>query len=142
MPPNTIDAQIRARIESFTHELAELVKQAAVESVQEALSSSTPARRTRKAGGRPRPTKTAKRVSSRSRRRSPEQIKATGKKILAHVKSNQGHRLEEISAALKTASKDLKRPVANLLGAKTLKTRGQKRGTKYFAGGKRGPAKK
>ena len=56
------------------------------------------------------------------------------KTILAHVKSNQGHRLEEISAALRTPSKDLKRPVALLLETKKLKKRGQKRGTKYFAG--------
>ena len=137
MPPSTIDAQIRARIESFTHELAELVKRAALESVQDALNGGTPTRRTKKARGRPRATKPAKRASSRSGRRSPEQIEAMGKKILAHVKANQGHRLEEISAALKIASKELKRPVSTLMEAGKLRTEGQKRGTKYYAGGKR-----
>ena len=100
MPKRTIDAQIRARIESFTHELAALVKQVAVESVQDALKSGKPTRRTKKARGRPRSTKPAKRASSRSGRRSSEQIEAMSKRILAHIKANQGHRLEEISAAL------------------------------------------
>jgi len=129
MPPSTIDAQIRARIESFTHELAELVKQVAVESVQDAMSGGTNTRRTKAA--RP-----------RSGRRSSAQVDAMAAKVLAHVKANQGHRLEEIGAALKVATKDLKRPVANLLEAKKLRTTGQKRGTKYFAGVGRNAAKK
>ena len=42
------------------------------------------------------------------------------------------------------ATADLKRPIANLMGAGSLRTEGQKRGTKYFAGkgGKRKAAKK
>jgi hypothetical protein len=54
------------------------------------------------------------------------------------VKANAGHRLEQIGAALKTDTAILKRPIANLLAAKKLRTEGQKRGTKYFAGGKHG----
>jgi hypothetical protein len=57
-------------------------------------------------------------------------------KVLAHVKANQGHRLEEIGVALKVPTKDLKRPVANLLEAKKLRTTGHMRGTKYVAGSK------
>jgi len=37
---------------------------------------------------------------------------------------------------------DLKRPVATLLEAKKLRTEGQKRGTRYFAGGAKGPGRK
>ena len=129
MSPSTINEQIQARIESFTLELTELVKQAAVASVQEALNGDAPARRGKQAR---RPA--VQRSSTRSSRRSTEQVEDMKKTVLAHVKSNQGHRLEEISAALKTPSKDLKRPVALLLEAKKLKKRGQKRGTQYFAG--------
>jgi hypothetical protein len=53
---------------------------------------------------------------------------------------NAGHRLEEIGAALKTDTAILKRPIANLLAAKQLRTEGRKRGTMYFAGVKRGGA--
>ena len=124
MPPSTIDAEIRARIESFTHELAELVKQVAVESVKDAMKSGKPTRRTK--ATKPRPG-----------RRSSAQVDAMAAKVLAHVKANQGHRLEEIGVALRVPTKDLKRPVANLLEAKKLRTEGQKRGTKYFAGAAR-----
>jgi predicted HTH transcriptional regulator len=130
MPPSNIDLQIRFHIESFTRELTELVKQAALSSVQDAFNGGAPAR-----AGRQTPTKrAAPRRSSRSGRRSSEQIENMGRTILAHVSSNQGHRLEEISAALKIPSKDLKRPVAILLEAKKLRKRGKKRGTQYFAG--------
>ena len=133
MPPS-IDAQIRARIESFTTELAELVKQAAVESVQEALNGA-PARRTKKAK---RSTKPAKRgAMPRSGRRSPDPAQ-----VLAHVRKNPGHRLEEIGAALGVATADLKVPVATLLDEKKVRTTGKARGTKYFAGGRRNAVKK
>jgi hypothetical protein len=69
-------------------------------------------------------------------------IEALAGKVLAHVKANAGHRLEQISAGLKIASKELKRPVATLLETKKLRTEGQKRGTKYFAGVGRNAAKK
>jgi len=59
---------------------------------------------------------------------------------MAHVKANAGHRLEEIGRALKTDTAILKRPIANLLAAKKLRTEGKKRGTMYFAGRKRGGA--
>jgi hypothetical protein len=152
MPKSTIDAQIRARIESFTHELAELVKHTAVESVQEALGgSAAPARRRgpgrprkatsvrRKPGRRPGRLRKAKATAKASKRvrRTAENLEALAGKVLAHVKANAGHRLEQISAGLKIASKELKRPVATLVETKKLRTEGQKRGTRYYAGGKR-----
>jgi len=150
MPP-TIDAQIRARIAEFAEELSSLVKQVAVETVQDALGGAgTPTRRRgpgrprkasaarRKPGrrpGRPRATKAVTRAGRRIRR-SAEDLEALAGKVLAYVKANAGHRLEQISTGLKIASKELKRPVATLLESKKLRTKGQKRGTRYFAGGK------
>ena len=52
---------------------------------------------------------------------------------LAQVRSKQGQRLEEIGKAMGQATKGLKLPVSKLLAAKKLKTKGQKRGTMYFA---------
>jgi hypothetical protein len=40
--------------------------------------------------------------------------------------------LEEIGRGLRTDTGVLKKPIAVLLAAKKLKTKGQKRGTKYF----------
>jgi hypothetical protein len=65
-------------------------------------------------------------------------------KVLAHVKANPGHRLEEIGVALGVATADLKAPVATLLDEKKVRTTGKARGTKYFAGrrGKKAALKK
>jgi hypothetical protein len=75
-------------------------------------------------------------------RRSAEDLEKIATRVLAHVKANAGHRLEEIGSALKTDTAILKRPIANLLAARQLRTEGQKRGTRYFAGGGRGGARK
>lgn len=134
MPIPTLDQDIQSRIQSFLAELSGLVKRQALEAVNEALGvdGAAPARR---GPGRPREI-AAKAVHAGKRiRRSAEDLEAIATRILAHVKANAGHRLEQIGAALKTDTAVLKRPIANLLAAKQLRTEGQKRGTKYFAGG-------
>jgi hypothetical protein len=65
-------------------------------------------------------------------RRSAEDLAKIGARVLAQVRSKAGQRLEEIGRALKTDTAVLKKPVADLLKAKKLRTTGAKRGTKYF----------
>jgi hypothetical protein len=59
-------------------------------------------------------------------------LAAIASRVMAQVRSKQGQRLEEIGRALRTDTGVLKEPVAQLLAAKKLKTKGRKRGTKYF----------
>jgi len=80
--------------------------------------------------------------ASKRIRRSAADLEEIGARVLAHVKSNAGHRLEQIGKALKTDTAILKRPIQNLLAARKLRTKGQKRGTMYFAGGGGGGPKK
>jgi hypothetical protein len=152
MPKNTTDHAIRTRIDSFLAELGALVKNSALEAVQDALGEGAPRRRgpgrpkgsgrrgpgrPRKVGRRPgRPARAGKRI-----RRSAADLEKIAARVLAHVRSNAGHRLEQIGKALKTETAILKRPIANLLAARKLRTKGQRRGTMYFAGG-RGKAAK
>jgi hypothetical protein len=153
MATTTTDHTIRTRIDTFLSELSGLVRKAALDSVHEVLSGSSSSRRRRGPGrpkgssrspGRPRkkarrgrPARAAKRI-----RRSAADLEKIAARVLAHVKSNAGHRLEQIGKALQVETAILKRPIANLLAARKLKTRGQKRGTMYFAGGRGGKAKK
>jgi len=156
MPRNNLDQDIQDRIQSFLGELSGLVKKSALEAVQAALTDGGPARK-RRGPGRPRgsgrrgpgrPQKTIRRArravarTGKRVRRSAEDLEKIATRVLAHVKVNTGQRLEEIGAALKSDTAILKRPIANLLAAKKLRTEGQKRGTKYFAGAKRGGAGK
>jgi hypothetical protein len=48
------------------------------------------------------------------------------------LRSKAGQRLEEIGRALKTDTGVLKKPIADLLKEKKLRTTGAKRGTRYF----------
>jgi len=127
-----LEAKIQSRIDAFVHDLSGLVRQAAIESVQEALGAGAP---TRRATTRPRRSGTAARRTSGKRiRRSLEQLEAMSDDILAHVRANPGQRADEIGAAVGVSTKDLRRPVTMLLEAEKLRSEGQKRGTRYFAG--------
>jgi len=139
MVNNNLDTEIQSRISSFLEELSLLVKRQALEAVHEALGEASGLRR---GPGRPRklslrrgkPAKvvTKRGVHGKRVRRSAEDLAKLQTSVLAQVRSKQGQRLEEIGKALKTDTAVLKRPVAMLLVGKKLKTKGQKRGTKYF----------
>jgi len=125
MAKQHLQREIHDRIGSFLHELSGLVRKAAIESVQEALGE----RGTRRRGpGRARAARAGVRV-----RRSAEDLEKIAARVLAHVKSKAGQRLEEIGRALNTETGVLKKPIAMLVARKRLKTQGRKRGTKYFA---------
>jgi len=63
---------------------------------------------------------------------SPADLAKIAAPVLAQVRSKKGQRLEEIGRALRSDTAVLKKPVADLLKAKKLRTAGAKRGTKYF----------
>ncbi len=148
-----LDSEIQSRIQSFLDELSGLVRKAALDSVHEVLSG-TASKRRRGSGrlqgsghrgpGRPpkaarlgRPAPVSKRI-----RRSAGDLEKIATRVLAHVKSNAGHRLEQIGKALNVRTAVLKLPIQNLLARKKLRTTGQKRGMMYFAGGGGGGARK
>ncbi|MEE8467397.1 MAG: hypothetical protein V3T22_03020 [Planctomycetota bacterium] len=139
MANHHLDSQIRACINSFVDELSTLVKQAAVESVREALEGpSTPARR---GPGRPRKaTAVISRPKKRRKRRSSGAVDSAAKRILAQIQANPGQGVGQIGASLRLTSKDLRLPILKLLEDKKIKTTGQRRGTKYFTAGAGGTA--
>jgi hypothetical protein len=132
MKPSSLDQQVRTRIDSFVQELSALVRQAAIESVRTALGAGpAPAR----GPGRPRGTSNSAPTASVKRKggkRTPEDVAKAAELVLGYVKTNAGQRLEQMARGLKMSTKDLKLPVAKLMEAKKLSTKGQKRGTRYF----------
>ncbi|MCB9914844.1 MAG: hypothetical protein H6828_06795 [Planctomycetes bacterium] len=134
----TIEDQIEALIVEFTGNLSLLVRQAAVQAVQQALAGGAPARPaagrrakvTRKKAGK---KKASRKKAGRRGGQSAEQIEKLAGQVLDYVKANKGSRLEEISAGLGIDSAKLKTPIKGMLDAGALKKTGQKRGTKYSA---------
>lgn len=139
MSNKDIEALLHARIERFVEEIGELVRESAVAAVSEALGTAAiavPKTRGRRSGSKKKPAPTRrKRV-----RRSAEDLEKVGAKVVAYVAKNAGCRMEDMSKALGISTKELRRPVQELLTQKQLKTKGQKRATEYYPG--RAKAKK
>lgn len=130
-----LDQQVRQRVEEFVEEITQLVKQEALESVAEALRaaglSGAPSR-----GGRVAQRRGGGGVSGRGRgkgqKRTPEELEALTGNLLKEIKKQPGRRIEEIAESMETTTKELALPAKKLLEDKKIKTRGQKRATKYY----------
>ncbi|MCE9592966.1 MAG: hypothetical protein K8S98_02130 [Planctomycetes bacterium] len=137
--PTTTDT-IRAKIDAFLEDIQALTRAAALEAVQGALSGGARAPRGRRVARRRiggavrRAAPVVGRVAKRGKR-TTEDVAATGAQILAFVKAHPGCSSEQIKAGLGMAKKDIALPILRLRAEKRLKITGQKRGTKYFAGG-------
>jgi hypothetical protein len=151
MAKSDYDREIRDRVEKFVADMTILIRRAALESVGEALkgraskrpvpaipkgatrgSSSSTGRGRRVAeravagGGR-------KKRAAKGAKRSPESLETLSNDLLARIKKNPGERIEEIAEALGTTTKELTLPARKLVEGRKVKTRGQKRATRYFA---------
>lgn len=69
---------------------------------------------------------------AKGEKRTDVQIKQLQAKALKLIEEFPGERMEHLSATLNTETKDLRRPLNQLIAAKLVKTKGEKRGTKYY----------
>jgi hypothetical protein len=136
---NSLDDRIRARVEQFAAELAELIRESAMETVSAALTGARPSsgRGGRRAAA---PVAAARgggrgRAASREKgaKRPPDEIERLTGRLLDYVKGNPGQRIEQIADGMGTSTKELNLPAKKLIAGKQLKTKGQKRATQYFA---------
>jgi hypothetical protein len=131
-----VERQIQERVETFVSELSELVRQAALEAVSSALGGA--------AGGGRRGRRAAASAAPRGRgrpkgqKRSPAELERLVASVKAYVSKSPGQGVEKMARDLGVPSKELVLPIKKLIGSKDIKTRGQKRATKYFPGGARG----
>jgi hypothetical protein len=133
---NSLDDRIRARVEQFAAELAELIRESAMETVSVALAGArpSPGRGGRRAavlvarGGRGRSA-----LREKGAKRPPDEIERLTGRLLDYIKGNPGQRIEQIADGMGTSTKELNLPAKKLLANKQLKTKGQKRATQYFA---------
>ncbi|HEX3593772.1 MAG TPA: DNA-binding protein [Polyangiaceae bacterium] len=130
MATANFDRQIRKTIEAFVEELSALVRAAAVQSVTEAFGAGgVPARRGRGAAAAP---AGASRGRAKGQKRAPEALVELTESLLAAIKSGPGQRMEEIAKGLGTSTSELTLPAKKLLADKKIKTKGERRATKYF----------
>ncbi len=134
MAKNSVNDRIRSRVEAFAEELSALIRDSAMETVREALGGGGSGPRRGGRGGRVAPV-SAKLGSRREKgqKRDPNEIERLTGRLLDYVKGNAGQRIEQIAAGMGTVTKELNLPVKKLIAQKSLKTKGQKRATQYFA---------
>ena len=122
------DQQIRDRIEEFVNQLSQLVRQTALDSVRDALGDGAGGGRGR---GRGRAT-VGRGARGKGEKRSSDQIAETTKAVVSYVRKHPGQGVEAIAKGLGTVTKELTLPIRKLVAERGLKTKGQKRATKYF----------
>jgi hypothetical protein len=132
MTQSTLDREIRNRIDLFLNDLSAFVKASALEAVRSALGEDSAPARARSAA---RARTAAPQRRGRRAKRTSEEVAGTATQVLAFIRTNPGQRLEQIAAGMSVGTKELKLPVQKLLADKAVSTQGQRRGTKYFAGG-------
>jgi hypothetical protein len=136
---NSLDDRIRARVEQFASELADLIRESAMETVSAALTGArpSPGRGGRRAAAAVAVVRSAGRGRAASRekgaKRPPDEIERLTGRLLDYVKGNPGQRIEQIADGMGTSTKELNLPAKKLISGKQLKTKGQKRATQYFA---------
>lgn len=136
---NSLDDRIRARVEQFAAELAELIRESAMETVSVALSNArpSPGRGGRRGAAAAVAVRAVGRGRSASRekgaKRPPDEIERLTGRLLDYIKGNPGQRIEQIADGMGTSTKELNLPAKKLISGKQLKTKGQKRATQYFA---------
>ena len=123
----TLQSDIQRLVDGFVAQVTELARRAAIDTLQSALGGRTGSGRSFVAVGRGR---------GRGSKRTAGELEQQQEQFLAFVRSNPGLRIEQINKQLGTTTKDLALPIRKLIADGSLKAKGNKRSTTYFAGGK------
>lgn len=133
-----INRQIEQRIQAFAQELNQLVRQAALEAVQDALGAGQRV-------ARPSPARPGAKAPRARRgaggRRSSQQMERMMRSVRDQVAANPGIRMEQLSDAVGASTAELRLPVTKLLQQGAIRKKGEKRATEYFPGNSGGRTK-
>lgn len=108
-------------VAGFVSQITELARRAAIDTLESALGKST-GRGARISVGR-----------GRGAKRTAADIDGIGNQFVSFVTKHPGLRIEQINKELGTTTKDLALPIRKLIADGTIKTKGKKRSTTYFA---------
>lgn len=123
--------KIQAILDTALEQVRAALLEEASQAVRQALGGEggavpTPVR------GAKRGPKPQARVRAKGAKRSPEELEALTKSLLAAIKKTPGQRIEQIGKSIGVSTKELALPVGKLFEAKAIKSTGQRRATKYF----------
>jgi|SRR6185312_12855131 hypothetical protein len=116
-------------VSGFVTQITELARRAAIDTLESALGRRGAAAISRSGGGGGMRRKGAKRTG--------DELDKLGDSFHAYVAKHPGLRIEQINKELGTTTKDLALPIRKMISDGSLKTKGSKRSTTYFAGEKK-----
>jgi HPt (histidine-containing phosphotransfer) domain-containing protein len=132
-----INDTIRAALDAFVEDISNLIQQAALDSVEQALAGASviPGRRGGRGAGRAAVSSFSAlgRGQKKGAKRTAEELEQLIKKLHSYIAKNPGQRIEQIAQGLDITTKELNLPAKKLISEKKLSTKGQKRATTYFA---------
>jgi hypothetical protein len=114
-------------VAGFVAQITELARRAAIDTLESALG---------KRGGATAIVRVG-RVGGRGGKRTAAELDKLGDRFHEFVAKHPGLRIEQINKQLGTSTKDLALPIRKMIADGTLKTKGEKRSTAYFAGEKK-----
>jgi hypothetical protein len=130
-----LNSQISKLVSEFVDNVTALARRAAVDTLTGALEDR---------GGRRRGSALAVDADdgkgdrrSKGAKRSSTQLARLQQRVMEYVAANPGMRIEQINKELGTATRDLQLPIRKLIATGSLKSKGEKRATTYFASGRR-----
>jgi hypothetical protein len=127
MSNQALNQELRSLVDEFTNRLTLTVRRSVLEQIVAAMGGNVP-------NGRARATRRpARSAPARGGKRSSEQVAAMGAKLLSYVKSKPGRRGEQIAKVFHSDVKTIRLPMKQLIAAKKVRTKGQRRGMTYHA---------
>jgi hypothetical protein len=121
-----LQSQVHRTVQGFVAEVIELVRHAAVETLQVAFTDPAATGRTvARADRGP--------AAGSSRRRTPGDLDALARRLAIVIRANPGLRIAELGERLGTPPRHLTVPIRKLIAEGTIQARGIRRATTYFA---------
>jgi hypothetical protein len=115
-------------VSGFVAQITELARRAAIDTLESALGKRGAAVLSRAGGGG---------VRRKGAKRTGDELDKLGDAFHVYVAKHPGLRIEQINKELGTTTKDLALPIRKMISEGSLKTKGSKRSTTYFAGEKK-----
>jgi hypothetical protein len=116
-------------VSGFVTQITDLARRAAIDTLESALGkrgSSVSISRSSSGGGR-----------RKGAKRTGDELDKLAEAFHVYVQKHPGLRIEQINKELDTSTKDLALPIRKMISDGSLKTKGSKRSTTYFAGEKK-----
>jgi hypothetical protein len=115
-------------VSGFVAQITELARRAAIDTLESALG---------KRGGAASVARSSGGGRRKGAKRTGDELDKLGESFHAFVAKHPGLRIEQINKELGTSTKDLALPIRKMISDGSLKTKGSKRSTTYFAGEKK-----